>query len=153
MDSCQGERESAIPLMAWPRRMPSSHPSLPQRPCCIRCRSVCLSSYHSQFLWNMFVTRACMCSQFTPLSMPMCSLLHATSSFSSCTRSTRTVVFQKENTQRSAIARNSRRPLSTLASGFLRNTRRRIFHASGARHSSSNRLSNQCVTSCTVCVG
>ena len=29
-------------------------------------------------------------------------------------------------------------PFSSLASGLLRNTRRRIFHASGARHSSLN---------------
>ena len=34
----------------------------------------------------------------------------------------------------------------TWRQAFLRNTRRRIFHASGARHSPLNRLSNQCAT-------
>ena len=55
-----------------------------------------------------------------------------------------------ENTLRSAIARKSRGPFSSLASGFLRNTRRIIFHASGTRHSPLNRFSNQCATSYTV---
>ena len=50
----------------------------------------------------------------------------------------------------SAIARNPRRPLSNLSSGFLRNTRRRILHAFGALHYPLNRFSNLCVTSYTV---
>ena len=34
------------------------------------CRSVRLSSCHSQCRWNMFVTKECMCSQVTPLWLP-----------------------------------------------------------------------------------
>ena len=89
------------------------------------------------------------CSQLTPLSAPTCELLHSTGSFSSSSRSTRTIVYHFENTLEKAIARNPRSPFSSLASGFLRNTRRRMFH----RHSPLNRLSNQHATSYTVSVG
>ena len=40
-----------------------------------------------------------------------------------------------------------------VAPGFVRNTKRRIVHASCARRSPLNRLSNQCATSYTVSVG
>ena len=38
-------------------------------------------------------------------------------------------------------------PSQAWRPAFFRNTRRRIYHASGARHSPLNRLSNQCATS------
>ena len=94
-----------------------------------------------------------MCSQLIPLSAPTCKLLHSIGSFSSCSRSTRTVVFHFKITLRRAMARKPRSHLSSLASGLLRNTRQRIFHASGARHSPLYRFSNQCVTSYTISVG
>ena len=90
------------------------------------CKSVRRSSCHSQCLWNTFVSRACICSQLTPLSAPTCkSPPH------------------KQNTLKSAIARNPRSPC----------TKRRFVHASGARHSPPNRFSNHYATSYTASVG
>ena len=57
---------------------------------------------------------------------------------------TGTEVYHLDNTLRSAVARNPRKPFPDLASVFFSNTKRRILHASGARHSPLNRFSNQC---------
>ena len=95
------------------------------------CRSTRLFSCTSKCRWNTFVTRACMYSQFTPLSIPTCNLLQSSGSLSSCDKSTRTVGHHVENTvRRSAIERNPRRPFQAWHLAFFRNTRRRTFHAS-----------------------
>ena len=139
-------RESSTPLRVWPRQMLPSRPSSPHS--LVPSLSVRRSSCQSLCLCSTFVTKACMCSQLTPLSAPTHRLLHSVGSFSSGSRSTGTVVYHWENTLSCAIARKPR----SLASGFLRNTSQRVFHASGARHSPSNRFANQCVTSHTVSI-
>ena len=61
-------------------------------------RSVRRSSCHSQCLSNILVSKACMCSQLTSLSAPTSRFLHLICSFSSCSRSTRTVAYHLGNT-------------------------------------------------------
>ena len=80
---------------------------------------------------TIFASRACMRSQLTPLSDPASRFLHSIGSFSSGGKS----VYHLGNTQSRAISRNPRSPFSSLATRFLRNTRRRTFNASGAQHS------------------
>ena len=74
------------------------------------------SSCHSHNRWSIFASNFCKCSQLTPRSAPTCRFLHSIGSFSVCSKSFRTVVYDLKNTLSSAIAPNPRGPFSNLVS-------------------------------------
>ena len=83
------------------------------------------SSCHPQYRCGIFVNNACKFSQLTLLSAPACSSFHSIGSCSSCNSPTQTAACHLEETEINAIAQNPRRPHSSFASGFLRNTKRK----------------------------
>ena len=136
--SCNSARKAAVRCLwtlarvkiletteAWPHRRLSSRPSLPNRPCCI-CTILVASRSDCP---HAIPSVAGICS--SPWPAYFRNSLHSTGSLSSCGRSTRTVVHHLENTLRSVIAWNPHEPFSSLASGFLTNTKQRIFTLPG----------------------
>ena len=100
----------------------------------------------------MFVTKACMCSQFTPFPLQRAGVSIQTAPFARAARPPRRshIIWRTRSIVRS---RETHAGSSQVwRQGFLRNTRRRTFQPSRARHSPRKRLSNQCATSYTVSV-
>ena len=110
------------------------------------------SSRRSQCPCGMFVGRACICSQITPLSAPMRSPLHSTGSGSS-NKPTTTAAYHVCQNRHQRGRPKLPNPLLQFRVKFLQEPQIENLPSCWGLHSPLNLFPNQCVISDTVSIG